>query len=196
MGPRTKDGTSAKWETGFDQRWVPAMTQGVFVRCKIAWRRWCAPDVPDFRVSCAAVAKVDKTCADHPACDTHVAMVHILCMLSNLWSVYLAQVLLWYACNLARFLLAWIGWFLVCRRRWRASLLSDQSQIELKGMFGHAGQGVRVSASYYIMQLFYPVSSAVKHSWPWFWAPSLSTRATYPCFEHTHRELFGLLVLG
>ncbi|CAM9936116.1 unnamed protein product [Ectocarpus sp. 12 AP-2014] len=44
-----------------------------------------------------------------------------------------STVLLWYACNLARLLLAWIGWFLVCRRRWRASLLSDQSQIELKG---------------------------------------------------------------
>lgn len=45
------------------------------------------------------------------------------------------QVLLWYGCNLARFSLAWTGWLLACRRRWRASLLSDQSQIELKGTF-------------------------------------------------------------
>ena len=74
--------------------------------------------------------------------------------------VYPAQVLLWYGCNLARLLLAWIGLFLVCRRRWRASLLGDQSQIELKGVFGHEGQGAGFSASYYIMQLVYPVSSA------------------------------------
>ncbi|CAM9940307.1 unnamed protein product [Scytosiphon promiscuus] len=44
-----------------------------------------------------------------------------------------STILVWYACNLARFVLAWTGWFLVCRRQWRASLLSDQSQIELKG---------------------------------------------------------------
>lgn len=40
---------------------------------------------------------------------------------------------MWYGCNLARFVLSWTGWFLVCRRRWRVSLSSDYSQIELKG---------------------------------------------------------------
>lgn len=51
------------------------------------------------------------------------------------------QVLMWYGCNLARFSLAWTGWLLVCRRRWRASLLSDQSQIELKGTYVIEGVG-------------------------------------------------------
>eukprot|EP00752_Nemacystus_decipiens_P001438 g1417.t1 len=49
------------------------------------------------------------------------------------WGRLDLRVLVWYGCNLARFSLAWTGWLLVCRRRWKASLLSDQAEIELKG---------------------------------------------------------------
>ncbi|CAM9639840.1 unnamed protein product, partial [Hapterophycus canaliculatus] len=66
--------------------------------------------------------------------DWYVTKVEDGSLRSTATSLCLAQILLWYGCNLARFVLAWTGWFLVCRRQWRASLTCDQSQIELKGM--------------------------------------------------------------